>query len=95
MPLDYDNARFLGDLDWAAQGRSHDLALFIYEDDTAQWKLHAGTAFNQAAGPPEPIRLANTVYTGVNNYKAMQFAWFQKDFRVPTYPYYFRMMGGR
>ncbi len=80
MPLDYDNARFLGDLDWAAQGRSHDLALFIYEDDTAQWKLHAGTAFNQAAGPPEPIRLANTVYTGVNNYKAMQFAWFQKRF---------------
>ncbi len=80
MPLDYNNARFLGDLDWAAQGRSHDLALFIYEDDSAQWKLHAGSAFNQTSGPPEPTRLANTVYTGVNNYKAMQFAWFQKKF---------------
>lgn len=80
MPLDYNNARFLGDLDWAAQGRSHDLLLFICEDDSAQWKLHVGGAFNQTANPPEPVRLANTVYTGVNNYKAMQFAWFQKKF---------------
>lgn len=80
MPLDYNNARFLGDLDWAAQGRSHDLLLFIYEDDSAQWKLHVGGAFNQTANPPEPVRLSSTLYTGVNNYKAMQFAWFQKRF---------------
>lgn len=76
--LAYDNDRILGSLDWAQQGRSHDLALLKYADST--WQLHIGAAFNQDAGVPEPVRLASTYYTGVNNYKAMQFAWFHKDF---------------
>ena len=30
--LDYDNARILGDLDWAQQGRSHDALLFTCQN---------------------------------------------------------------
>lgn len=74
--LAYDNDRILGSLDWAQQGRSHDLALLKYADST--WQLHVGAAFNQDANIPEPVRLASTYYSGVNNYKTMQFAWFHK-----------------
>ena len=80
MQLDYNNARFLGNLDWAAQGRSHDAFKVIYDNDSSGVSFHAGTAFNQTVDPREPARLFGTVYTGVSNYKHMQFAWFQKKF---------------
>lgn len=38
--LNYDNARFLGNLDWALQARAHDFALIKYEDGDR--KLHIG-----------------------------------------------------
>ncbi|MEO0331415.1 MAG: alginate export family protein, partial [Bacteroidota bacterium] len=75
--LDYDNARFLGNLDWAQQGRSHDAALLMLSDSSG-WKLHLGAAYNQNV-PFEPGQLSGTFYSGVNNYKTMQFAWFHKD----------------
>ncbi|WKN45248.1 alginate export family protein [Tunicatimonas pelagia] len=75
--LNYDNARFLGDLDWAQQGRSHDAALLMLSDSSG-WKLHVGAAYNQNV-PFEPGQLSGTFYDGVNNYKTMQFAWWHKD----------------
>jgi hypothetical protein len=73
---DYDDARILGNVDWAMQARSHDGALFKYTDST--WQLHAGLAFNQNAGETS----VGTVYPSTfSNYKAMQFLWFHKDWK--------------
>ena len=85
--LDYDNARFLGDLDWAQQGRSHDLILFKYQD-TTNIQLHVGAAFNQNVAF-EPGRLSGTVYDGLDNYKTMQFAWFHKSWAKSNYSFLF------
>lgn len=75
--FDYDNARFLGNLDWAAQGRSHDAVRFIYNNQ-AGLTLHAGSAFNQNV-PFEPGQLSGTYYSGVNNYKIMQYVWIDRE----------------
>lgn len=77
--LDYDNARFLGDLDWAQQGRSHDAAKFVYSD-TSGFALHVAAAFNQNV-PFEPGQLSGTFYD-LNNYKTMQFIWLHKDWNT-------------
>lgn len=51
--LSYDDQRFFGGLDWAQQGRNHDLAMFQYR--TENFMLDLGLAFNQdldgAGGP--------------------------------------------
>ncbi len=73
--LVYDNARIFGNVDWAQQGRSHDLALLKFNlNDKSQ--LHAGFAFNQTA--------ENRVFTDytLNNYKAIQYAWFHTKFNI-------------
>jgi hypothetical protein len=77
---DYDNARFLGDLDWAQQGRSHEGLLFVFKDSTG-FQLHAGFAFNQKA-VNEPGKLKGNLNIGneTANYKDMQFLWLHKDF---------------
>ncbi|WP_224999536.1 alginate export family protein [Cesiribacter sp. SM1] len=75
--LDYDNARFLGNLDWAQQGRSHDAALLMYADSTGL-ALHLGGAFNQNV-PLEPVNLSSTFYGGIDNYKTMQYLWLHKS----------------
>ncbi|WP_236050171.1 alginate export family protein [Hymenobacter negativus] len=75
--LDYDNARFLGGLDWAQQGRSHDAVKFMYADSSG-FAAHAGAAFNQSFSL-EPNKLADTFYGGLDNYKAMQYLWLHKD----------------
>ncbi len=79
--LNYDNARFLGNLGWAQQGRSHDLLKYEYSAENGI-SFHAGAAFNQedVAANPEPRRLTSTFYSGVNNYKTMQFLWFNKKY---------------
>lgn len=77
MELDYDNVRILGNLDWAAQGRSHDLIKYVYKGEHAT--LHVGAAFNQDYTTPEPQKLNSTYYSVMNNYKTMQFAWLHKD----------------
>ncbi len=83
--LEYDNARILGNLDWAQQGRSHDLVKYIYQGKKGS-SLHLGVAFNQedVVSNPEPRRLFGTFYSGVNNYKTMQYAWYHKDFEKAT-----------
>ncbi|TYZ10072.1 hypothetical protein FY528_09405 [Hymenobacter lutimineralis] len=75
--LDYDNARFLGGLDWAQQGRSHDALKLLYAD-SAGFVVHGGAGFNQAFSP-EPAKLTDTYYGGVDNYKSMQYLWLHKD----------------
>ena len=78
MALDYDNARILGNLDWAQQGRSHDILKYSYVAPT--FKLDVGAAFNQDASVPEYKKLTSTYYSGVSNYKTMQYAWAHKSF---------------
>ncbi len=77
MALDYDNARFLGNLGWAAQGRSHDALLFLWKNNEGM-KLDVGLAYNQDAWLYEPIKLNGNFYNHslTNNYKTMQFAHF-------------------
>ncbi|MDV7396925.1 hypothetical protein RZS08_36340, partial [Arthrospira platensis SPKY1] len=68
--LVYDDARIFGNVDWAQQARTHDVALFRYE---GSFKLHAGFAYNQ-----QNDLLFTTNYDLAGNYKSMQFLWFNK-----------------
>ncbi|MCK5847492.1 MAG: alginate export family protein [Bacteroidales bacterium] len=68
--LVYDDSRILGNVNWAQQARSHDLALIKYEKE-GSFKLHFGLAVNQVQ--PKP-------YNTPKNYKSMQFVWFNKEF---------------
>jgi hypothetical protein len=79
MELDYDNVRILGNLDWAAQGRSHDLIKYEYNGEGM--RIHVGVAFNQDAVTPEPAKLSSTFYNVPGNYKTMQYAWLHKDWK--------------
>lgn len=65
--LNYGNARFLGNLDWALQARSHDFALLKYEKKAM--KIHFGGGFNQNVEA-----LNGNIYTQANQYKVAQFA---------------------
>lgn len=67
--LVYDDSRILGNVGWAQQARSHDIALFKIEKKDA-FKLHAGFAVNSV----------QTEMYNVANYKSMQFLWFNKRF---------------
>lgn len=64
--LNYDNFRFLGNLDWALQGRAHDFALLKYEKGTL--KLHAGGGYNQ-----DKESLSGNFFTTPNQYKVAHF----------------------
>lgn len=88
--LNYNNARFFGNLDWAQQGRSHDALLFGYKNDTTGVKIDAGLAFNQNGN--EPTKLFETFYDG-NNYKAMQFIWFHKKVGSGQFSFLFQNDG--
>jgi|APTNR8051073442_1049403.scaffolds.fasta_scaffold00555_8 hypothetical protein len=75
--LNYDDERILGGLDWASQGRRHDLALLQYNHPNH--RLHFGLAFNQV-GPPI---LFNATYIKKANddYKALQFLHYQGKYK--------------
>ncbi len=68
--LNYDNSRFLGNLDWVLQARSHDMALAKYE--RGNFKLHIGAAYNAAAES-----LVDQPYAVPNQYKAAQMLWME------------------
>lgn len=78
--LDYDNARILGDLSWAQQSRTHDALKLTYKNEKFEW--HAGAAFNQedVLSAPEPARLSGTFYSGIKNYKTMQYTWLHREY---------------
>ena len=77
--MDYDNARFMGNLDWAQQGRSHDALLFTKVDAERNCQLHLAFAYNQQIDF-EPGKLSGNEYLGVKNYKTMLFGWWDKKF---------------
>ncbi|WP_372795094.1 alginate export family protein [Lutibacter sp.] len=68
----YDDSRMFGNVGWAQQGRSHDAAIFKFGNEN--YKLDLGVAYNQDAEA-----LFGNLYTVGGNYKAMQYAWFHKD----------------
>ncbi len=72
--LDYDDARFLGNLDWALQARAHDIALMKYAD--GKNTLHVGLAYNQQ----QQNQLAGNFYGLANQYKAAQMVWYGRQF---------------
>ena len=71
----YDDSRMFGNVGWAQQGRSHDAAIFKFGNEN--YKLDLGVAYNQ-----DTQALFGNLYTVAGNYKAMQYAWFHKDFNI-------------
>lgn len=67
----YDDSRMFGNVGWAQQARSHDALLLKFGKT---FKLDLGFAFNQNGES-----LAGNIYTVPNNYKALQYAWFNKQ----------------
>ncbi|NER13650.1 alginate export family protein [Leptobacterium flavescens] len=68
----YDDSRIFGNVDWAQQGRSHDLALLRYNKDS--FRFDVGFGFNQSGQA-----LTGNVLTTPNTYKAIQYVWLHKD----------------
>ena len=77
--LVYDNERFMGGLDWAQQGRSHDALLFSKKHADRNCELNLVFAYNQQI-PFEPGKLEGNEYFGVNNYKTMIFGHWTRTF---------------
>ncbi|TBN06807.1 hypothetical protein EYD45_02670 [Hyunsoonleella flava] len=79
--LSYDDQRFFGGLDWAQQGRNHDLAMIQYKGD---FILDLGFAFNQDldnnGGPLFGFQNVGTGYPNNNpfQYKTMQHLYAKK-----------------
>lgn len=73
--LSYDDDRILGSLDWAMQGRRHDVALLKYVNDSVL-TVHAGFAYNQ-----DKEQSKANIYYQKNNYKSMQFLWLFRQFK--------------
>ncbi len=67
----YDDSRFFGNVNWAQQGRSHDVAILKFKKDN--FKLDIGVAFNQ----DEEALTETTLNT--NTYKSFQYLWLHKD----------------
>lgn len=76
--LNYDNARFLGDLDWAQQGRSHDALLFQIKNNENSLLFDLGLTLNNQINS-EPTHLSKSYY-GLQNNNLMQFIWVKKTF---------------
>ncbi|MDA3832760.1 MAG: hypothetical protein PF495_05130 [Spirochaetales bacterium] len=68
--LVYDDSRIFGNVGWAHQARSHDLALLKVENE---FRLHLGIAHHENAD------ITNNFYNGPDAYKDMQFSWFNKS----------------
>jgi hypothetical protein len=68
----YDDSRIFGNVGWAQQARSHNLAILKYKKGA--FKIDIGLAFNQSKE-----NLTGTNLTTPKTYKAMQYAWLHKD----------------
>lgn len=68
----YDDHRIFGNVGWAQQARSHDMALFQYAKNDQ--RLDLGFAFNQ-----ESQNVTGNIYT-LGTYKAFQYAWYHNKF---------------
>lgn len=67
----YDDSRFFGNVAWAQQARSHDVAMLKYSKN--KFKFDIGIAFNQ-----DGETLTGTTLN-TNTYKSFQYAWLHKD----------------
>lgn len=67
----YDDSRFFGNVAWAQQARSHDVAMLKYSKN--KFKFDIGVAFNQ-----DGETLTGTTLN-TNTYKSFQYAWLHKD----------------
>lgn len=72
--LNYDDARILGNVDWAMQARSHDALLLKFLPDSNN-TLHGGFALN---ANKETNFKENYL---VPQYKAIQFLWYHGNFK--------------
>ena len=68
--LVYDDERIFGNVNWAQQGRSHDVALIAYEPDYI--KIHVGAAYNQ-----DREALSGNILVA-DTYKTLQYLWIHK-----------------
>lgn len=68
----YDDSRIFGNVGWAQQARSHDMAMFKYQKNN--FKADIGLAFNQSKE-----NITGTLLTTPNTYKAIQYAWLHQD----------------
>lgn len=68
--LNYDNFRFLGNLDWALQARAHDFLLFQHEKE--DMKFHFGGGYNQTN-----LALTDQPFFTPNQYKIAQMARYE------------------
>ncbi|WP_207535963.1 alginate export family protein [Desertivirga arenae] len=73
--LNYDNARIVGNSDWAQQARSFDAALLKYADAKKQIQGHLVLGLNSKSET-----LSREIYD-VNNYKYLLILWFNKKFK--------------
>jgi len=84
--LSYDDQRYFGGLDWAQQGRYHDLAMIKYRQE--DFMLDIGLAFNQDLdedpqnAPKFGFKNAGTEFNSGNpfQYKTMQHLYAKKKF---------------
>ncbi|HCY43708.1 MAG TPA: hypothetical protein DHV48_20635 [Prolixibacteraceae bacterium] len=67
--LNYDDQRILGNVGWAQQGRSHDVALFKY---AKKLNIHFGIAHHETGNRK------NNLYEGPDAYKDLQFLWLNR-----------------
>lgn len=70
--IDYDDSRIFGNVNWVQQARSHDAALLRFEKNG--FKADLGLAYNQSGES-----LWGNTLTVPKTYKALQYAWFHKD----------------
>ena len=79
--ISYDNQRYMGGLEWAQQGRRHDALLLIYNNKESNTRFDFGLAYNSDDDVPEPayIQSINASFYSKNNYKHMQYVWFNKN----------------
>lgn len=68
----YDDSRIFGNVGWAQQARSHDMAVFKYKKDA--FKMDVGLAFNQSKE-----NITGTNLTTPKTYKALQYVWMHKN----------------
>lgn len=67
----YDDHRIFGNVGWAQQARSHDVAIFQFANN--EWKADIGLAFNQ-----DKPQSNTTFYTVTPGYKAFQTIWINR-----------------
>ncbi|MBW3468508.1 alginate export family protein [Arthrospiribacter ruber] len=68
--LNYDNFRFLGNLDWALQARAHDFLLFLHEKE--DMKFDFGGGYNQTN-----MALTDQPFFTPNQYRVAQMARYE------------------